>query len=218
MLNTIAAFLIVLFFSIVASCQTDKALREVKGQVLSSKSTPAVELDFGKDFKYIGGHKFVLYDVANAEQHFFVDADKDGRVKRLYWVQFEGYLPSNTHTYDYKGSKTVNIGGLDFIADSWARNLKTTPGRPDGDGAKGRAFIESKGFKLASDDMISQRLLHYILPDRRNELMVIYMEDMSPLGLTAVDVNKGGKAEAKWNEISEGLLSRAQKGMKIRRK
>ncbi|HKP70265.1 MAG TPA: hypothetical protein VJV05_13340, partial [Pyrinomonadaceae bacterium] len=217
-LNTIAAFLIVLFLSIVVSCQTDEALREAKGHVLRSKSTPAVDLEFGKDFKYIGGHKFVLYDVANAEQHFFVDADKDGRVKRLYWIQFEGYLPSNTKTYDYKGTKTVNIDGLDFIADSWARNLKATPGRPDGDGARGRAFIESKGFKLASDDMITQRLLHFILPDRRNELMVIYMEDMSPLGLMAVDVNKGGKAEAKWNEIAAGLLSRAQKGMKIRQK
>ena len=191
-------------------------LREVKGQVLKSPSTPAVELEFDKDFKYVGGHKFVLYDVANAEQHFFVDADKQGRVKRLYWVQFEGYLPSNTHTYDYKGTKTVNIGGFDFIADSWARNLKATPGRPDGDGARGRAFLESKGFKLASEDMITQRLLHYIVPNRRDELMVIYMEDMSPLGLTAVDVNKGGKAEAKWTEISDGLLSRAQKGMKIR--
>ena len=191
-------------------------LREVKGQVLKSPSTPAVELEFDRDFKYAGGHKFVLYDVANAEQHFFVDADKQGRVKRLYWVQFEGYLPSNTHTYDYKGTKTVNIGGFEFIADSWARNLKATPGRPDGDGARGRAFLESKGFKLASEDMITQRLLHYIVPNRRDELMVIYMEDMSPLGLTAVDVNKGGRAEAKWTEISDGLLARAQKGMKIR--
>ena len=216
MLNSIAAFIIVLLFTIVSSCQTDESLREVKGQVIKSKSTPAVEIEFGKEFKYAGGHKFVLYEVANAEQHFFVDADKDGRVKRLYWVQFEGYLPTNSNSYTYKGTKTENIGGLDFIADSWARNLKTTPGRPDGDGAKGRAFLESKGFKLASDDMISQRLLHYIIPNRRDELMVIYMEDMSPLGLTAVDVNKGGKAEAKWSEISEGLLARAQKGMKIR--
>ena len=217
MLSIITTLLFVAAVPTGSYFQTDQ-LREVKGQVLKSPTTPAVDLEFAKEFKYIGGHKFVLYDVANAEQHFFVYADKDGRVKRLYWVQFEGYLPSNTHTYDYKGTKTVNIGGLDFIADSWARNLKTTPGRPDGDGARGRAFIESKGFKLASDDMISQRLLHYILPDRRNELMVIYMEDMSPLGLTAVDVNKGGKAEAKWMEISEGLLARAQKGMKIRGK
>lgn len=208
-----------LFVALPASSysQTDQ-LREVKGQVIKSPSTPAVELEFGKDFKYAGGHKFVLYDVANAEQHFFVDADKGGRIKRMYWVQFEGYLPTNTHTYDYKGTKTVTIGGLDFIADAWARNIKANPGRPDGDGARGRAFLESKGYTLASDETLSQRLLHFIGEKKRDELMIIYLEDLSGLGLTAADVNKGGKAEAKWSEISAGLLARAQRDLKIRQK
>ena len=195
--------------------QTDQ-LREVKGRVIKSASTPAVELEFGKDFKYAGGHKFVLYDVASAEQHFFVDADKDGRVKRMYWVQFEGYLPNNTHTYDYKGTKTVTIGGLDFIADAYARNIKANPGRPDGDGALGRAFLEKKGYRLAGDEIVSQRLLHFIGEKKRDELMIIYLEDMSGLGLTAADVNKGGKAEAQWKDIADALLTRAQKDMKIR--
>src|SRR4030095_2828664 len=113
---------------------------------------------------------------AVADQHFLVDADKDGRIKRLYWVQFEGYLPDNNNTYNYKGSKTVNIGGLDFIADVYARNIKLKPGRRDSDGASGRAVLESKGFKLGSDETVSQRLLHYIGPDNRNELMIIYLE------------------------------------------
>jgi hypothetical protein len=54
---------------------------------------------------------------ARAEQHFFVDADKEGRIKRMYWVQFEGYLPINTHTYNYRSTQKVNLGGLEFIAD-----------------------------------------------------------------------------------------------------
>jgi hypothetical protein len=89
--------------------------RSVKDQVLTSQEMPAVRIEFDKGFKYAGGHSFILYEVANAEQHFFVDADKEGRVKRMYWVQFEGYLPSNTHTYRYKVNKTANIGGLEFI-------------------------------------------------------------------------------------------------------
>src|SRR6185436_16738677 len=84
--------------------------RSVKGQVLSSTELPAVRLRFSKEFKYAGGHDFVLYDVANAEQHFFVDADPQGRIRRMYWVQFEGYLPTNTNTYRYKINKSVNIG------------------------------------------------------------------------------------------------------------
>src|ERR1044071_6607586 len=114
---------------------TPPVKRTVSGQVLTSKDMPAVKLEFDKAFKYAGAQSFVLYDVANAEQHFFVDADKDGRVKRLYWIQFEGYLPTNTHSYNYKSPKIVNHGGLDFFADAFPRSLKGDLGRPDSDGA-----------------------------------------------------------------------------------
>jgi len=79
--------------------------RTVKGRILASAEMPAVRLEFSKDFKYAGGHAFILYDVARAEQHFFVDADQEGRVKRIYWTQFEVYLPGNNHAYKYKETK-----------------------------------------------------------------------------------------------------------------
>ena len=191
--------------------------RTVKGQVITSTELPAVRLQFDKDFKYVGGQDFILYDVARAEQHFFVDADKQGRVKRLYWVQFEGYLPSNTHTYKYNVNKSVNIGGLEFIADAYARNIKVNPGRPDSDGSRARAFLESKGYRWTSDDLLSQRLVHLVDEAKRNELMIIYLEDLSTMGLTAADLAAGGSAAARWDEISNGLLNRALKGMKLTR-
>ncbi|MGH9856158.1 MAG: hypothetical protein ACREBD_40515 [Blastocatellia bacterium] len=191
--------------------------RTVKGQVLASTETPAVNIEFDKSFKYVGGHDFILYEVARAEQHFFVDADKEGRIKRMYWVQFEGYLPSNTNSYRYKVNKTANIGGLEFIADAYARNIKANPGRPDSDGSRARAFLEGKGYRMAGDDVLSQRLVHLVDEAKRNELMIIYMEDLSGMGLTAADLAAGGRAAAQWDEISNGLLDRAVKGMKIRR-
>ena len=191
--------------------------RSVKDQVLTSTEMPAVRIEFDKGFKYVGNHSFILYDVAHAEQHFFIDADKEGRVKRMYWAQFEGYLPSNTHTYRYKVNKTANIGGLVFVADANARNIKANPGRPDSDGARARVFLESKGYRMASDDVLSQRLVHLVDEAKRNELMIIYMEDLSGMGLTAADIAEGGRAAARWNEISNGLLERAVKGMKIQR-
>ena len=216
-MQLITTIAILLILSTASLGQADQSLREVKGRVIKSPSTPALDLEFGKAFKYAGGHKFVLYDVATAEQHFFVDADKDGRIKRMYWVQFEGYLPTNSNAYTYKGAKEININGLDFFADAYARNIRANPGRPDGDAARGRAFLETKGFKIGSDETLSLRLLHFIGEKKRDELMIIYLEDMSAtLGLTAADVNKGGKSEAQWNQISDALLTRAQKDLKIR--
>jgi hypothetical protein len=196
---------------------TQNLKRAVKGQTLTSTEMPKAQLKFDKEFKYIGGQEFILYDVAQAEQHFFVADDKQGNIQRLYWIQFEGYLPSNTHTYRYKATKTTTIGGLEFIADAYARNTKGNQGRPDSDGSRARAFLESKGYKMASDEVLMQRLVHLTDETKRNELMLIYMEDLSKTGLTAADFAPNGKAASQWEGVSKALLERAAKGLTIMR-
>jgi hypothetical protein len=191
--------------------------RSVQGQVLTSTGMPAVRLTFAKEFKYVGSQSFILYGVAKAEQHFFVEADEQSRIRRLYWVQFEGYLPSNTHTYRYQSPKKVNLGGLEFFADAYARNSKASPGRPDSDGSRARTFLAEKGYRMASDDVLSQRLVHLVDEAKRNELMIIYMEDLSGMNLTAADLVPGGKAAAQREEILKGLLERAVKGIEVAR-
>lgn len=207
---------IFLLFAAAAFAQTDLVnLRTAKGNTLSSPELPKLKLRFDDDFKYAGGQSFILYNVARAEQHFFVDADKDGKVSRLYWVQFEGYLPSNTYAYDYDSPKKVTIGGLEFFADVYARKVDPKEGRPDSDGNKAREFLLSKGYKIASDEVMMQRLVNMVTPDNRTELMIIYLEVLTPTGLTAADLNKGGRSESKWPEISAGLLERAIEDLRI---
>src|SRR5687768_13990604 len=43
---------------------------------------------------YVGGERFTLYDVADCEIHVFIEADADRRMRRLWWIQFESYLPA----------------------------------------------------------------------------------------------------------------------------
>ena len=64
---------------------------------------------------------------------------------------------------------------------------------------------------------MSQRLVHLVDAAKRNELMIIYLEDLSPMKITAADVAPGGKAAARWDQISKGLLERATKNMKLSR-
>src|SRR5919198_4881391 len=89
--------------------------RRVQGRVLTSNAGPAVEITLDKAYKYIGGQRWDLYSVADAEQHLFVKPGKDKTVERFYWVQFEHYLPNNQYTYDYPAEHTTKIGGLDFV-------------------------------------------------------------------------------------------------------
>src|SRR4051794_15512866 len=169
------ALVFILIVAAISICgqSSPELMRTVKGNTLESKEVPKLQIKFDKSFKYVGGQAFVLYGVANAEQHFFVDTDKDGNISRLYWVQFEGYLPSNTHTYNYSSSQQrVNIDGLDFYADTWAQKIDPTQGRPDSDGNKARAFLLSKGLKTKSQDVMMQRLVHMVDASNRSELMV----------------------------------------------
>jgi hypothetical protein len=198
--------------------------RKVRGLTLTSDESPRVRIKFGRGFKYVGGQSFVLYDVANAEQHFFVDADAQGRIRRLYWVQFEGYLPSNSHKYDYKSKNVVNIGGLDFFADSQARQipapdpaLASRPANKISDGDHARSFLASKGFTLASNQALWQRLVHMTDASNRSELMIIYLEDLGGTGLKAADFAEGGSAAGRWESVSKELLERARRGMTISR-
>ena len=193
---------------------TKEPLRHVEGQVLTSSEMPAVRVEFDDAFKYVGTQSFVLYDVANAEQHFFVDADEQGRIRRLYWLQFEGYLPNNIESYDYKVTKIVTIDDLEFIADAYPRTTTGNTGNPESDGNRARAFLESKGYRLPNDIM-SQRLVHLIGDDKRNELMIIYTEDLSGRGLSAADVSDGGRAAGEWEGLAKGLLERALENMKL---
>jgi hypothetical protein len=189
--------------------------RVAKGNTLVSDSTPKLKLKFGKDFKYAGGQTFILYDVARAEQHFYVDADKDGRISRLYWVQFEGYLPENNHKYDYSSSqRQVTIGGLNFYADATARTYDASTTRPNSDRARALELLTAKGYTIKRGDILTQRLVNMVDPTNRNELMVIYLEVL-PDGQVAADLNPNGKDFAKWPAMADQLLARAQQNMKI---
>src|SRR5256885_16296773 len=58
--------------------------RRVKGRTLVSSSLPPLRIKFDKAFKYVGSQKFILYERAQVEQYFFVDADKQKRIRRMF--------------------------------------------------------------------------------------------------------------------------------------
>ena len=110
---TLASSLLLSGFALAQSSAKTEAnqTRRVKGQVLTSIYLPSIRVRFDKRFKYIGSQKFILYDRAQVEQVFFVDADNQQRIKRMYMVQFEGYLPNINATYDYPATKLLVLAG-----------------------------------------------------------------------------------------------------------
>ena len=180
---TFAAVFVGFFLAAIGSPQSANKLaatqtRRVKGRVLTSTSLPPMRIKFDKAFKYIGSQTFVLYERAQVEQHFFVNADTRRRIKRMYMLQFEGYLPNINATYDYPVTKTINLGGETYIVN--AEGIPNVPAalkqNPQSDVAHAASFLEGKGFRN-SESVMFQRFVRLVDAAKRNEFILLYIED-----------------------------------------
>nr|MBA3570468.1 hypothetical protein [Pyrinomonadaceae bacterium] len=90
-------------------------------------------------------------------------------------------------------------------------NIKANPSPANSDGSKARSFLENKGYRIAGDDLLMQRLVHLVDEAKRNELMIIYIEDLSGLGLTAADLAPDGRAAARWEDIERPAGTRSER-------
>lgn len=168
--------------------------RTVTGNRIVSPALPAATLLVAAGLAYAGTQSFELYGVAMAEQHFFVELDGT-RVKRLLWVQFEGYHASNSNTYNYTDT-TVSHSGQRWHRqrDTWLPHARAP--RVGSDGARMREFLLAKGWQLPSD-LLYERLVWLLDQPARNELMVIYTEDMRDHGVTAAELDAPAAAARK---------------------
>jgi hypothetical protein len=174
----------------------EESLRKVKKQILTSTGSPEIRLKFDKKFKFAGSNEFVLYGRANAEQYFFVESENK-KIKRLYMLQFERFLPGAEGTYNYDEPQSLKIEGLDYIA-----NIESVPNVeaalkavPDSDIAKAAAFLQGKGFKLMNS-LIYQRFVRVVSADKRREFIILYVEDA-----------EGNNAETQGKTLQKNALS-----------
>jgi len=165
--------------------------------------------------QYVGADRWVLYDIADCELHAFVEADGQKNVQRLYWVQFEGYVPTKPelkHTYD--SPRHATMGGLDFYVDTWVRR-KDAATQKASDREHIEALVRRKGYKMP-EGMMYVRLVHLLDEQKRKELMVIYGEDVSQTGFTVTDLSERGRAFSRWPAIENALIERAKSKITIR--
>jgi hypothetical protein len=188
--------------------------RKVVGNVVTSERNPAVRMELPKAAQYVGADRWVLYGIADCELHAFIEADAQKNVQRLYWVQFEDYLPSRPdlhHTYD--SPKHATIGGMDFYVDTWVRTKDATI-ESGSDREHIEALVRAKGYRMP-EAMMYVRLVHLLDKEKRKELMIIYGDDLAPTGFTAAELNEGGKAHDRWPGIADALLEGAQRRITI---
>ncbi len=188
--------------------------RKVAGNVITSERDPAVRIELPKPAHYVGVDRWILYGIADCELHAWVEADAQKNVRRLYWVQFESYLPSRPdlhHTYD--SPKHATIGGMDFYVDSWIRTKEATT-ESGSDREHIDALVRARGYRMP-EAMTYVRLVHLLDKEKRKELMIIYGEDLAPTGFSAAELGDGGKAHDRWPAVVDAILERAERNILI---
>ena len=188
----------------------------VDGTMLVSKEFPEGTVKVDSMLAYVGGETFILYEVARCEIHLYAEADESGRIHRLYWFQFEGYLPSIIpRSYDYSNDPYRTMIGKHEFFDS-VRYYNVAASREnwshDSDTMHVIRLLEQKGYHL-DGDIMRIRLVR-LDKSREQELMIIYMEDLDQHGFCLSDF-EGEGGDAKWKEAYEGLRTRAQAGIKM---
>ncbi|NNC98947.1 MAG: hypothetical protein HKN85_02070 [Gammaproteobacteria bacterium] len=178
--------------------------RTFSGSDLISSIDPALTLRFDEKYQYLGGQKFVLYGVADTEQHFLVETAGDGKLKSFYWVQYEAYLPGKSYTYDYDDSPLrLMLGDYEFYTDTEAFHFDPNKKRKRGtDGAMVRQFLARKGFSYP-EEVLYARMVYLTDASRQKELMIIFMDDLAAYGTTAEALGKNGSDVARWPEIEK---------------
>lgn len=226
MKNLFLLTLAVLFLGALPDCARSQSpsareanpTRRVEGQVLTSTALPSIRIKFDEALKFVGAQSFTLHGVARAEQYYFVEAGAQRRIKRMFIVQCEGFLPDNNNTYNYPANKTIRLGEHDYITNAAAvPNVSATlKQNPDTDAARAAAFLESKGYRHGEDVMF-QRFIRVVDEAKRHEFILIYIEDLSGSGFTAADLAKGGRAAEQRDRVLQELQNRALKSLEILR-
>lgn len=190
--------------------------RSVSGNDLISDYDPAVILRFDPAFHHVGGQKFILYGVADTEQHFFVETGADNKLKSVFWVQYEAYLPDKSYTYDYDDSPLrVMLNDVEFYTDTDVVTYDPDRKRRSGtDGAMARQFLASKGYVFPSDFAYA-RLVFLTDESRQRELMIIFIDDLASRGLSAADLKEGGAKAALWPEVEQAHLDRIKNTLSV---
>jgi hypothetical protein len=179
-----------------------------------STHLPPISIQVHESFAYAGDLQFTLFEVAHV--HIFVFLVTAGTlIKRLFRVQFEGYLDNNAHTYDYSIPDRITLGAYEYMHNSAVYNLREAlQQRPKSDTGQLMAYLQAKGYQLPEHVMI-ERFIRLLDAMKRNEVLFIYLEDLSDTGFIADDFNEGGRGLAQWQQIGPGLLERALSSFKI---
>jgi hypothetical protein len=193
---------------------------EVSAHAVAVAGPPALRIEVPQGVRYAGGERFVLFGNADCELHVFVEADQAKRFRRLYWVQFDDYLPSlpdARYTYGKSDRRTMLWGQTAWIASGFGKSDFAT--RPGSDREHLRGILKRAGYSWPPT-MMQTRIVRLLDDPKgtgfgRRELMLIYAEDLAVSGEDFEALGGEGEDTDRWRAIEPALAARAAQAFSV---
>ncbi|MBN8487949.1 MAG: hypothetical protein J0M20_09540 [Burkholderiales bacterium] len=201
--------LALLLSSQVARGQAPAPVRFVDGSTVVSQQDPAARIQVASTASYVGAVRFVLFGVADCEIHLYVDADAAKRIRRLYWVQFEAYLPGrpDLRYAPHPAFRPTELGGVPFYHRA-RFGRSADPIQPGSEAEHVLALLRAHGYVLP-EETVNVTYKHFPDSSMRKELLMIVLEDMSLWGVTVAQLVQDGQVQPAWETVATRLLQQA---------
>jgi hypothetical protein len=190
------------------------ATRSFDGASLVSTAMPAMRLEIDRSLAYLGATELEIKGLAHAERHHFVDA-RDGSVRRMLVVQFEGFLASNDEVYRYALPDPVTLGGETWGSWVFAYAVATSDAPETADSVR---LLAGHGLAL-EDEQLMARYARILGPDARNEVLIFYDEPLRRLGHrldSITDDADDGRIREEHISVAIELKARARRAFEVR--
>ena len=186
---------------------------EVHDDGLYWRTPPALHIKVPKEARHAGADRWVLFDVAEAELHVFVEANAQRVVQRYYWVQFEAFLPSlPDKRYESINQPVVTLAGKPFHVVARA-GASAEPAKSGSDLEHVLRLLVRAQYMLPRE-LATVRLLHR-RADGRAEVMLIYGENLAESGASLAEVVRNGEYLPAWKPIERAVTDRALKRFEV---
>ena len=182
--------------------------------IIVSSQEPSLAIKVDSSFEYVGRHTFKIRDVAAGERFVFVDAEAS-QIKRLFLVQFEGFLPEIDAYYRYNLSASPVVAGYPFRSKGYAFDIvDSIAASPVSESAATYPFLEENGYEVPQQWMM-WRSLTVVDDAKKKELIIFYVEDVASTSLSLDEFYVNDEASDGWAEIQKGLESRANASFEL---
>lgn len=182
---------------------------DAQRNIVTSSRDPALSIKVDLSLDYLGRHTIKIRDVASGERLIFADV-QGGKAERLFILQFEGFNEGIDDAYRYDLSTSPEVAGYPWRSNAYAFNMADSiKNNPTAESASTAAFLEAQDIAYPEDWMM-WRSLTVTTEDRRNELILFYIEDLAAAGASLNDLyDENGDSTEYWRGLMPDLEYRA---------